>query len=165
MLDLIFGYNGLGRVEGNGGYVPGGGTSAAGGVFGGQPGPLRLLSDALASQIAWLAPLVVVGGIAAIVRHRRRPVRLAMVVLWALWLVVVGYVFTNAMGTFHAYYTALMGPRSPRSSASAWSRSSPWYVGNRCGGSPSGSPSPAPWCCRWSSADAIPTSTAGHVVC
>ncbi len=110
VLDLIFGYNGLGRVEGNGGYVPGGGTSAAGGVFGGQPGPLRLLSDALASQIAWLAPLVVVGGIAAIVRHRRRPVRLAMVVLWALWLVVVGYVFTNAMGTFHAYYTALMGP-------------------------------------------------------
>ena len=79
-------------------------------MFGGQPGPLRLLSDALASQIAWLAPLVIVGGIAALWRHRRQRVRLAMVVLWALWLIVVSYVFSNAQGTFHAYYTALLGP-------------------------------------------------------
>lgn len=110
VLDLIFGYNGLGRVEGNGGYIPGGPISRLGGVFGGQPGPFRLLSDALAAQIAWLAPLVIVGGIAAIVRHRRDRRRLAMVLLWAGWLVVVGYVFSNALGTFHAYYTALMGP-------------------------------------------------------
>jgi 4-amino-4-deoxy-L-arabinose transferase-like glycosyltransferase len=110
VLDLIFGYNGLGRVEGNGGYIPGGPISRLGGVFGGQPGPFRLLSDALAAQIAWLAPLVVVGGIAALVRHRRDRRRLAHVVLWAAWLCVVGYVFSNALGTFHAYYTALMGP-------------------------------------------------------
>ena len=30
--------------------------------------------------------------------------------MWALWLIVVGYVFSNAQGTFHAYYTALLGP-------------------------------------------------------
>ena len=110
VLDLIFGYNGLGRVEGNGGYIPAGPISRLGGVFGGQPGPLRLLSDALAAQIAWLGPLVIVGTVAAVVRHRRQRRRLAMVVLWALWLIVVGYVFSNAQGTFHAYYTALMGP-------------------------------------------------------
>ncbi len=108
--DLIFGYNGLGRVEGNGGYIPGGPISRLGGVFGGQPGPWRLLSDALAAQIAWLLPLVIVGGLAALWRHRRQRVRFGLVAMWALWLIVVGYVFSNAQGTFHAYYTALLGP-------------------------------------------------------
>ncbi len=108
--DLIFGYNGLGRVEGNGGYIPGGPISRLGGVFGGQPGPWRLLSDALAAQIAWLLPLAIVGGIAALWRHRRQRVRVGLVAMWALWLIVVGYVFSNAQGTFHAYYTALLGP-------------------------------------------------------
>jgi 4-amino-4-deoxy-L-arabinose transferase-like glycosyltransferase len=108
--DLIFGYNGLGRVEGNGGYIPAGPISSLGGVFGGQPGPWRLLSDALGAQVAWLAPLVIVGGIAALWRFRRQRVRLGLVVMWAMWLIVVGYVFSNAEGTFHAYYTALLGP-------------------------------------------------------
>jgi 4-amino-4-deoxy-L-arabinose transferase-like glycosyltransferase len=110
VLDLIFGYNGLGRVEGNGGFIPAGPISSLGGVFGGRPGPLRLLSDSLAPQVAWLAPLVIVGAVAAIVRHRRQRIRLAMAVLWTLWLVVVAYVFSNAQGTFHAYYTALLVP-------------------------------------------------------
>lgn len=110
VFDLIFGYNGLGRVEGNGGYIPAGPISNLGGVFGGQPGPLRIFSDALAPQVAWLTPLVIVGGIAALWRHRHHRQRLAIVVMWAMWLIVVGYVFSNALGTFHAYYTALLFP-------------------------------------------------------
>jgi 4-amino-4-deoxy-L-arabinose transferase-like glycosyltransferase len=110
VLDLIFGYNGLGRVEGNGGFVPGGATSNAGGVFGGRPGPLRILGDALGGQIAWLLPLVLAGFVGAIWLHRRQRVQRALVVMWALWLAVVGYVFSLAQGTFHAYYTALLGP-------------------------------------------------------
>ncbi|MCU1504551.1 MAG: glycosyl transferase family 39, partial [Ilumatobacteraceae bacterium] len=110
VLDLIFGYNGLGRVEGNGGFVPGGPTSSAGGVFGGRPGPLRLLGDALGGQIGWLLPIALAGLVAALWLHRRQRVQLAVLVMWSLWLVVVGYVFSDAQGTFHAYYTALLGP-------------------------------------------------------
>src|SRR5262249_4659042 len=49
---LIFGYNGLGRVDGQAGgpQIAGGG----GGPFGGSSGPLRLLNDALGGQAGWL---------------------------------------------------------------------------------------------------------------
>jgi 4-amino-4-deoxy-L-arabinose transferase-like glycosyltransferase len=110
VMNLIFGYNGLGRVEGNGGYIPGGPTSGPGGVFGGRPGPLRLLGDALGGQITWLAPLAIAGLVAALWLHRKRWVGFALVIMWALWIAVVGYVFSYAEGTFHAYYTALLGP-------------------------------------------------------
>jgi 4-amino-4-deoxy-L-arabinose transferase-like glycosyltransferase len=36
--------------------------------------------------------------------------RLASVVLWLGWLVLYGAVFSEAKGTFHAYYTSAMGP-------------------------------------------------------
>ena len=51
-LSLIFGYNGLGRVDGQVGG-PGGGPGG-GSLFGGSPGPLRLLSSSLGGQAGWL---------------------------------------------------------------------------------------------------------------
>ena len=51
-LSLIFGYNGLGRVDGQVG-APGGGPGG-GSLFGGSPGPLRLLSSSLGGQAGWL---------------------------------------------------------------------------------------------------------------
>jgi 4-amino-4-deoxy-L-arabinose transferase-like glycosyltransferase len=108
--DLIFGYNGLGRVEGNGGGVLGGASSGPGGIFGGPPSALRLFSGALGGQIAWLLPLAAVGAVAAFWLHRRQPVRRAVVALWVGWMLLVAVVFSNAEGTFHAYYTALLGP-------------------------------------------------------
>ena len=127
--DLIFGYNGLNRIEGQGGGGPGGGPAGgrfpggggggpagpggfagAGGIFGGQPGATRLLSDAIGGQIAWFRPMAIVGGVAALWAERRRRQRLAGVVLWAGWLALYGVIFSEAKGTFHAYYTSAMAP-------------------------------------------------------
>jgi 4-amino-4-deoxy-L-arabinose transferase-like glycosyltransferase len=119
--NLVFGYNGLGRVEGpgfgGGGFPAGGprggfagGMTGAGGVMGGSAGPLRLLGDAVGGQIAWLAPLAALGAAAGLWRHRRDASRRAAVVLWTGWLALYAVVFSMAGGTFHAYYTAVMAP-------------------------------------------------------
>lgn len=122
--DLVFGYNGFGRVSGGSlgggpsapgaggpsGAGPGAVMGGAGGVFGGSAGPFRLLSDALAGQIAWLLPLALFGAVAGLWRWRRDGSRRAAVVLWAGWLVLYGAVFSRAGGTFHAYYTSVMAP-------------------------------------------------------
>ncbi len=123
--DLVFGYNGFGRVNGAslggaggpaGGAGPGGGgglgstLSGAGGVMGGVAGPWRMVSDAVGGQIAWLVPLAILGTGAAAWCWRRDRQRRAAIVLWAGWLVLYAVVFSKAQGTFHSYYTAAMAP-------------------------------------------------------
>ena len=107
---LVFGYNGLNRVTGNG--QGGGGRlgGGAGGVFGGAAGSDRLFSPALAGQIAWLIPLAVLGLAVAAWRYRRRPVALGLVALWGGWSVLYAYVFSTAEGIFHAYYVSALAP-------------------------------------------------------
>ena len=56
-LDLIFGYDGLGRIFGGSG--PGGGGFGGGG-FSGEVGPLRLFNDQMFGEIAWFIPLALV---------------------------------------------------------------------------------------------------------
>lgn len=110
--NLVFGYNGLSRVDGGGrGGGPGGAFSGGvGSVIAGTPGRWRLFGAALGPQIAWLLPLAVVGGLATAWFIRVDRARLASVVLWLGWLVLYGAVFSEAKGTFHAYYTSAMGP-------------------------------------------------------
>ncbi len=110
--NLVFGYNGFGRIDGQNGRGAGvgGAMSAAGGIFGGTAGPLRLLSDAVGGQIAWLLPLAAVGTGAAVWCHRRHRGRLAAIVLWAGWLALYVIVFSRAKGTFHSYYVSVIMP-------------------------------------------------------
>src|SRR5262249_8124988 len=68
ILSLIFGYNGLGRVDGQSGGPGGGGGS----MFGGTPGPVRLLNSALGGQAGWLLGFAVVGGLALLFATRLR---------------------------------------------------------------------------------------------
>jgi 4-amino-4-deoxy-L-arabinose transferase-like glycosyltransferase len=117
VLDLVFGYNGLGRIEGAGGGIGGpggggafGGMGAAGGVFGGSPGPLRLLGEAVGGQVAWLLPVATLALVAGAWLHRAHVHRRAMLALWAGWLAVCAAVFSVAEGTFHAYYVSLLVP-------------------------------------------------------
>jgi 4-amino-4-deoxy-L-arabinose transferase-like glycosyltransferase len=118
VLDLVVGYNGLGRVDGGaqGGGTQGvasraGGTfGAAGGVFGGAPGPGRLFSDALGGQIAWFVPLALGGAALALYEHRRHWRRRAAIGMWLGWFGLHTVVFSYAKGTFHAYYTAMLAP-------------------------------------------------------
>ncbi len=108
VLSLIFEYNGLGRVDGQAGGPAGGG----GNMFGGKPGPLRLLNAALGGQAGWLLGFALVGGLGILAssRLRRADTRTG-------WLLVVGgafltsaVLFSGASGTFHPYYVSLLAP-------------------------------------------------------
>jgi 4-amino-4-deoxy-L-arabinose transferase-like glycosyltransferase len=114
VFDLVFGYNGFGRVDGNGqgggGQVGGGGLGGPGGVFGGSPGLFRLWNDAVGGQIAWLLPLGVAAAIGALWLHRRDRARMAGVVMVVMWAVICAVVFSYAKGTFHSYYTSELVP-------------------------------------------------------
>ncbi|HEY1514227.1 MAG TPA: glycosyltransferase family 39 protein [Gaiellaceae bacterium] len=107
VLDLIWGYNGLGRIEG--GTTGGGG----GANFSGLPGILRLFNAQLGGQISWLVPaaLVVIGS--GLVWTWRRPssdrTRGALL-LWGGWFVVSALVYSYMSGGMHQYYTNTLAP-------------------------------------------------------
>ena len=109
---LITGYNGIGRVAGQAGGPPLSPTSRTMWVFGGAPGPFRLVNDALGLQAGWLLGVAIVGGAAILVMSRlaRRDPRTG-------WLIAVGgsflataVVFSTAKGIFHPYYVSLLAP-------------------------------------------------------
>ena len=106
ILNLIFGYNGLGRLTGTDG---GGG----GGNFSGQPGLLRLFNELMGGQASWLLPAALVllaAGLAWRLRAPRTDRTRAALMLWGGWLVVSGLVFSLAGGIIHTYYTVALAP-------------------------------------------------------
>ncbi|MDF2444514.1 MAG: hypothetical protein JWR01_2717, partial [Subtercola sp.] len=115
VLDLVFGYNGLGRIFGGSGASGGGGssTAAAGSSFGGSTGLTRLFSSEMGLEISWLLPAALVALVLGLVLTRKGgrtdPVRAALL-LWGGWLVVTGLVFSYMSGTIHPYYTVALAP-------------------------------------------------------
>jgi 4-amino-4-deoxy-L-arabinose transferase-like glycosyltransferase len=110
VLDLIWGYNGLGRIEGGSGAGPGGGGGAN---FSGTPGLLRLFNDRMGTEISWLLPaalVVLVAGLAATARRPRTDRTRAALLLWGGWLLVTGLTFSEMSGIVHPYYTNLLAP-------------------------------------------------------
>jgi 4-amino-4-deoxy-L-arabinose transferase-like glycosyltransferase len=111
ILNLIVGYNGLGRLTGSGGGPGGGG--GGGGNFSGEPGVLRLFNDLMGGQASWLLPaalLVVVAGLAWRLRTPRTDRTRAAILIWGSWLVVSGLVFSLSAGVIHTYYTVALAP-------------------------------------------------------
>lgn len=110
-LSLIFGYNGFGRVEGQTGG-PAGGGPGGGALFGGSPGPLRLLSSSLGGQAGWLLGLAIVGALAIVLasRFRRSDPRTAWIVAVGGAFVSTAVLFSAAGGIFHPYYVSLLAP-------------------------------------------------------
>jgi 4-amino-4-deoxy-L-arabinose transferase-like glycosyltransferase len=108
-LDLIFGYDGLGRIFGSGGPGPGSG----GGGFSGEVGPLRLFNDQLFGEIAWLIPLAIVCLVVGLFRRRwaeRTDLAFAGYLLWGSWFVVTAIVFSYMSGIIHSYYAVALAP-------------------------------------------------------
>ena len=110
ILNLITGYNGLGRIFGSSG--PGGG-GGGGGNFSGATGPLRLFNDLMGGQASWLigaALLALVGGLWARRRAPRTDRTRAALLLWGSWLLVTAVVFSFGQGVIHTYYTVALAP-------------------------------------------------------
>jgi 4-amino-4-deoxy-L-arabinose transferase-like glycosyltransferase len=111
VLELIFGYNGVGRLTGssNNGNTSGG----TGGFSSGQTGWTRLFGSEMGTQISWLLPAALVG-IAALGwlcgRAARTDRLRASLLVWGGWLVCTAIVFSFASGIIHPYYTVALAP-------------------------------------------------------
>ncbi len=110
LLELMVGYNGLGRISGDEvGRIGGGG----GGPFSDGAGIFRLFDAQLAGQIAWLLPTALVCLVAVLVARRtaaRIDLQRAQALLWGGWLICTGLVFSLMEGIFHGYYTVALAP-------------------------------------------------------
>ncbi|MCF8569442.1 glycosyltransferase family 39 protein [Gordonia sp. HY002] len=124
-MDLMLGYNGIGRISGNEGGGGGGGGGmgggAAGSSFGGETGLSRLFGSEMGNEISWLLPAAVVALVFAAYLGApsvwRRPFEGglsrgegAAVVAWGGWLIVTAIVFSFMSGTIHPYYTVALAP-------------------------------------------------------
>ena len=109
VLDLIFGYDGLGRIFG----ATAGGIGQGGANFSGTPGLLRLFNTDFGGQIAWLLPaslIFLVAGLYLTRRVARTDFRRAGYLLWGGWLLVTVIVFSFMSGIVHSYYAVALAP-------------------------------------------------------
>ncbi|MEV8343064.1 ArnT family glycosyltransferase [Streptomyces niveus] len=110
-LELTFGYNGLGRINGEEvGSVGGGG---GGGRRGGETGLGRMFSDGIGGQISWLLPaalFLLVVGLVLTWRVGRTDTARAAFLLWGGALLMTAGVFSFMAGIFHEYYTVALAP-------------------------------------------------------
>jgi 4-amino-4-deoxy-L-arabinose transferase-like glycosyltransferase len=114
LLNLIFGYNGFGRLTGQEtGSVGGGFARAGGGSMWGPVGWNRLFLREMGGQISWLIPGALIGLVAALWLTRRAPrtdrVRAGFLVFGG-WLLLTGATISFAQGIIHPYYTVALAP-------------------------------------------------------
>jgi 4-amino-4-deoxy-L-arabinose transferase-like glycosyltransferase len=111
ILNLIFGYNGFGRLTGNETGSVGGGAQAGGRW--GPTGWLRMFNADYGGQISWLLPaalILLVAGLVLTWRASRTDRTRASLVLWGGWLLVTAAVFSLSKGIIHSYYTVALAP-------------------------------------------------------
>jgi 4-amino-4-deoxy-L-arabinose transferase-like glycosyltransferase len=114
-LELLLGYDGLGRIfgQGGGGGGPGGGGPGGGGGFSGDPGLLRLFNAQMGGQAAWFIPASLIGLAAGLVSRWRAPrtdAARAAFLLWGGWLLTTAVVFSFMTGIIHSYYLVALAP-------------------------------------------------------
>ena len=111
ILELVFGYNGIGRLTGssNNGSTSGG----TGGFSSSEAGLTRFFGSDMGTQVSWLLPaaLIALGATAWLTARRPRtdPLRGSLIV-WGGWLVVTGLVLSFASGIIHPYYSVAIAP-------------------------------------------------------
>ncbi|MET8687670.1 glycosyltransferase family 39 protein [Streptomyces sp. NPDC004732] len=117
-LELTFGYNGLGRINGEetgsvGGGGPRGGGGGGGGGQWGETGLGRMFNSEIGSQISWLLPaalILLVAGLVLTRKSRRTDTARAAFVAWGASLLTTAAVFSFMAGIFHQYYTVALAP-------------------------------------------------------
>ncbi|MFF0108880.1 ArnT family glycosyltransferase [Streptomyces hirsutus] len=116
-LELTFGYNGLGRLNGEEtGSVGGGGAGGPGGGTGGQWGETgwdRMFGSSIGGQISWLLPAALILLIAGLVLTRkagRTDLARGSFLVWGGSLLVTVVVFSYMAGIFHEYHTVALAP-------------------------------------------------------
>ena len=131
ILNLIFGYNGFGRLSGNEtGSV--GGAGAAGSMWG-PTGFTRLFNSSFGNMMSWLLPAALVMGAALLVITWRAPrtdrLRAALL-LWGGALAGMGLTISLAQGIIHPYYTVALAPALAGligiATMALWGRRSSW---------------------------------------
>lgn len=113
VMDLVLGYNGLGRLLGNTGSGGGMNGGSAGSSFGGSTGLERLFGSEMGIQISWLIPAALIAVVFGLLARRRAPrtdLLRASLILWGGWFLVTGLIFSYMSGTIHPYYTIALAP-------------------------------------------------------
>ncbi|MFA3877133.1 glycosyltransferase family 39 protein [Streptomyces sp. MMCC 100] len=113
-LELTFGYNGLGRLNGEEtGSVGGGGPGGGSGGQWGETGWDRMFNSEIGGQISWLLPaalILLVAGLVATRRAGRTDTARASLLVWGGSLLMTTAVFSYMAGIFHQYYTVALAP-------------------------------------------------------
>lgn len=122
-LELTFGYNGLGRINGDEAGSVGGGNGW------GETSLLRMFGSSVGGQISWLIPTALVllaVGLWLRGRAPRTDLRRAAYLVWGGWLLVTMLTFSFMAGIFHDYYTVALAPAVAvlvgAGAAEAWER-------------------------------------------
>ncbi|MFC8129945.1 ArnT family glycosyltransferase [Streptomyces sp. NPDC057302] len=147
-LELTFGYNGLGRINGEEAGSVGGGGGRGGGGGGGQWGETglgRMFNSEVGSQISWLLPaalLLLVGGIILTWKARRTDTTRSAFVAWGGALLMTAAVFSFMAGIFHQYYTIALAPYIAAligmGATVLWEERAKWWAGALLGVSVAG---------------------------
>jgi 4-amino-4-deoxy-L-arabinose transferase-like glycosyltransferase len=109
--NVLFGYNGFGRLTGNESGSVGGGQGATGRW--GPTGLARMFNPQFGGQISWLLPaalLLLVAGCAYTMKRARTDRTRAALGLWGGWLIVTGLAFSLGQGIIHEYYSVALAP-------------------------------------------------------
>jgi len=111
--NVLFGYNGFGRLTGDETGSVGGQPTGAGGVQWGPTGWTRLFNDAFGGQASWLIPAALILGVTVLgwtLLHPRTDRTRAAMVLWGGWLFFTGAAISLGKGIIHEYYTVALAP-------------------------------------------------------
>ena len=112
ILDLVFGYNGLGRIDGSETGSVGGGGAGGTGMWG-ITGITRMFNSEIGGQVSWLIPtaLIFLAGLLWLSRRMpRTDGRRGALLIWGTWLIATGLTFSFMAGIFHPYYTVALAP-------------------------------------------------------
>jgi hypothetical protein len=126
LFNLIFGYNGFGRITGA--------ESGSAANQWGATGWDRMFLPSFGSQISWLIPaaLVLLAATFWVTRGGdRRDKTRAAVIFWAAWLLVTGLLLSFARGIIHPYYSVALAPAVGAlvavGTTTMWKRRQSWF--------------------------------------